>query len=100
LEFYFKDVTCPIVTGTAADRCKYFSATVYCEDQKAYQELCKIVSRNDMPVVDIYEEKQQLWGWADLDASLSLTSIWYLAESIAWSERSCWPRNQIWLNAY
>jgi DNA-directed DNA polymerase III PolC len=67
LEFYFKDVTCPIVTGTAADRCKYFSATVYCEDQKAYQELCKIVSRNDMPVVDIYEEKQQLWGWADLE---------------------------------
>src|SRR5271170_5060867 len=31
IEFYFKDVTCPIIAGTGADKCKYFSATLYCE---------------------------------------------------------------------
>ena len=63
IEFYFKDVTCPIIAGTGADRCKYFSATLYCEDQAAYQELCKMVSTNEFPTVDIYEEKQSLWDW-------------------------------------
>src|SRR5271170_4484095 len=38
LEIYFKDVACPFVSGTQANRCKYFSATIYCEDQTAYQE--------------------------------------------------------------
>src|SRR5271170_6987923 len=61
LEFYFKDMLCPVIAGTSADKCKYFSATIYCEDQTAYQELCKMVSRNDFPTIDIYEEKQQLW---------------------------------------
>jgi DNA-directed DNA polymerase III PolC len=67
LEIYFKDVTCPIIAGTTADRCKYFSATIYCEDQEAYQALCKMVSRTDFPTIEIYEEKQQLWSWKNLE---------------------------------
>ena len=37
IEIYFKDATCPIIAGTKLDRCKYFSLTLYCEDQEAYQ---------------------------------------------------------------
>lgn len=68
IEIYFKDTTCPFVTGTAADRCKYFTTTLYCQDQEAYQALCKMVSRTDMPSMEFYEEKQQLWVWKDLEA--------------------------------
>jgi len=67
LEFYFKDIGCPFVNGTDANRCKYFTATIYCEDQAAYQELCRLVSREDLPTVTIYEEKQQLWSWKELE---------------------------------
>ncbi len=67
IEIYFKDSTCKIIAGTPADRCKYFTATIYCEDQAAYQELCRMVSRTDMPSMDINEEKQQLWSWSDLE---------------------------------
>lgn len=67
IEIYFKDTTCPFVAGTIADRCKYFTTTLYCQDQAAYQELCKIVSRTDLPTMDFYEEKQQLWGWKELE---------------------------------
>lgn len=68
LEIYFKDSTCPIVSGTTANRCKYFTATLFCKNQQAYQELCKIVSRTDFPTTEIYEEVQQLWSWKDLEA--------------------------------
>lgn len=67
IEIYFKDTTCPFVTGTSADRCKYFTVTLYCQDQQSYQELCDIVSRTDMPTMEFYEEKQQLWRWSDLE---------------------------------
>src|ERR1700722_4976652 len=67
IELYFKDSTCPFVAGTEAERCKYFTGTLYCKDQKAYQELCKLVSRTDMPTIDVYEEKKQLWCWKDLE---------------------------------
>lgn len=67
IEIYFKDSTCPILAGTTVDRCKYFTATIYCEDQEAFQALCNIVSRNDFPTIDVYEEKQQLWSWRDLE---------------------------------
>lgn len=67
LEIYFKDSNCPIIASTPANRCKYFTATIYCEDQIAYQELCKIVSRTDFPTIEIYEQVQQLWSWADLE---------------------------------
>lgn len=67
LEFYFKDTKCPLTAGTSADRCKYYTATIYCQDQTAYQELCKMVSRTDMPTMEFYEEKQQLWQWADIE---------------------------------
>lgn len=68
IEIYFKDFGCPWISGSPANRCKYFTATLYCEDQIAFQELCKMVSRNDFPTIDIYEEKQQLWAWTDLEA--------------------------------
>lgn len=67
LEIYFKDSECPILAGTPANRCKYFAATIYCEDQAAYQELCKMVSTGEFATVDIYEERQQLWTWKHLE---------------------------------
>lgn len=67
LEIYFKDSACPITAGTTVQRCKYFTATLYCQDQAAYQELCKIVSRTDFPTIEVFEEKQQLWSWTDLE---------------------------------
>lgn len=67
IEVYFKDTTCPFVTGTPADRCKYFTTTIYCQDQEAFQELGKMVSRTDMATMEFYEEKQQLWRWEDLE---------------------------------
>lgn len=68
IEIYFKDTVCPFISGTAADRCKYFTTTIYCQDQEAYQALCKMVSRTDMPTMEFYEEKQQLWTWKDLES--------------------------------
>jgi DNA-directed DNA polymerase III PolC len=65
-EVYFKDSTCPIVVGSGADRCKYFTVSVYARDQDAYQAMCKIMSREDMPTVEINGESQALWGWAEL----------------------------------
>lgn len=67
LEFYFKDSDCPLVSTTYANRCKYFTATVYCEDETAYQELCRLISRSDFPTIDVYEEKQQMWAWKELE---------------------------------
>jgi|GEM_PF-3217617 len=66
IEVYFKDSKCPIVTGSDADRCKYFTISLYCHDQTAYQELSKHVSKEHFPTTQIREEKQQLWAWADL----------------------------------
>ena len=67
LEFYFKDTACSIISGTEANRCKYFTATIYCGDQTAYQELSKMVSSTAFPTIDIYGEKQQLWGWKEIE---------------------------------
>lgn len=67
IEVYFKDTTCQFVTGTPADRCKYFTTTIYCQDQDAFQELGRMVSRTDMATMEFYEEKQQLWRWEDLE---------------------------------
>lgn len=66
IELYFKDSKCPVVTGSEADRCKYFTVSLYCHDQTAYQELSKHVSKDHFPITEIREEKQQLWSWADL----------------------------------
>lgn len=66
IEIYFKDVGCPIILGTPADRCKYFTLTLHARDQKSFQALSKIVSRTDFPTIEIYEETQQLWGWKQL----------------------------------
>lgn len=67
IEIYFKDTTCPFVAGTSADRCKYFTATIYCQDQESFQELGRMVSRTDLPTMEFYEEKQQLWRWEDIE---------------------------------
>lgn len=66
IEIYFKDTACPFITGTQAERCRYFTLSLYAKDQEAYQALCKMVSREDMPSITIYEEQQSLWGWNDL----------------------------------
>jgi DNA polymerase III alpha subunit len=77
IEIYFKDTQCPIIAGTPAFRCRYFTATLYCEDQKSFQELSKIVSRTDFPTFTLYEEKQNLWGWSHLEeiSKLNVTLI-------------------------
>lgn len=67
LEIYFKDTNCPFVASTSANRCKYFTATLYCQNQAAYQELSRVVSRTDFPTVEINERTQQLWSWKDLE---------------------------------
>lgn len=67
IEVYFKDTNCPWVATSTANRCKYFTATLYCQNQTAYQELCRVSSRTDFPTVEINERTQQLWSWKDLD---------------------------------
>lgn len=67
IEFYFKDEKCPIVSGTKANRCRYFSGTVYARDQEAYQELCRQVSRTDLPTLEIFDQSQSLWNWSILE---------------------------------
>jgi DNA polymerase-3 subunit alpha len=67
IQLYFKDPLCSIVSGTAADRCRYFSLTVYAEDQEAYQSICRLMSRTDFPTIEIREEKQSLLSWKDLE---------------------------------
>lgn len=66
IEIYFKDSKCPIITNTSADRAKYFTLTLYSENQAAYQELSKTVSRTDFPTIEINEELQALWSWDNL----------------------------------
>lgn len=67
IEFYFKDTSCPIVSSSGANRCKYFSAALYCKDQAAFQALCLLVSRIDLPTLEIREETQQMWSWKELE---------------------------------
>jgi len=66
IEIYFKDSNCPFISGTEADRCKYFTATIYCKNQESYQALVKMVSRIDFPTIELYEEARQLWSWSHL----------------------------------
>lgn len=75
IEFYFKDTQCPLVVGTSADRCRYFTGTIFCKTQASYQELCKIVSRMDMAKINIQEESQSLWGWAELEKLSKLDTL-------------------------
>jgi DNA-directed DNA polymerase III PolC len=67
LEFYFKDSKCNLVTASKADHCKYFNGTIYANTQIAYQELCKVVSKDDMPKIEVLEESQSLWSWNELE---------------------------------
>jgi DNA polymerase III alpha subunit len=67
LEFYFYDQSCDIISGTKAARCQYFQGTIYAKDQAAYQEIVKIVSRIDLATIEVYDDKVQLWTWAELE---------------------------------
>lgn len=67
IEIFFKDSRCPIISGTVADKCKYFTLTVYTQDQEAYQELCKIVSDTHFATIEIRGETQSLWTWKELE---------------------------------
>lgn len=64
IEIYFKDPK--FTAGSKADRCKYFTTTLHCRDQEAFQALSKIVSRETFPTVKIYEEYQNLWSFEQL----------------------------------
>lgn len=66
VEVYFKDTACDLVNGTEADRCKYFSITLYATDQEKFQGLSQLVSRSGRPTISIFDEDQQLWNWNDL----------------------------------
>lgn len=66
IEIYFKDENCPILSGTQANRCRYFTLTVYAQDQEAFQELARMMSRTDFPTLEVYEERQPIWSWAEL----------------------------------
>lgn len=66
-EFFFKDEHCPFTHGTKADRCRYYTASIYAQDQAAYQELVKAVSRDDLPKMELYEEFHSLWNWDVLE---------------------------------
>lgn len=68
LEFYFYDPSCSIISGSSASRCQYFQATIYCKDQSAYQELIKIVSQTDLATIELYDDKVQLFTWAELES--------------------------------
>ncbi len=67
IEIFFKDPQCPYVSGTSADRCKYFTLSLFCRDQEAYQALVRMVSQTDRPTIQVYEETQSLWSWKDLE---------------------------------
>jgi len=67
LEFYLKDPLDELIQGTPADRCKYFTSTIYAKDQVAYQELCRTVSRTDFPTIEIQGEVQSLFDWKTLE---------------------------------
>jgi len=67
IEVFFKDSSCPVISGTKTDRCRYFNLSIYALDQSAYQEIVRLVSKFDRPVIDIREESQSLWQWSDLE---------------------------------
>jgi DNA polymerase III alpha subunit len=67
VELYFKDLLCSVVSGTKADRCRYFTITAFAEDQEAFQKLCQLVSKNDLQTIFIRDEKQNLFTWTELE---------------------------------
>jgi DNA-directed DNA polymerase III PolC len=67
IEFYFKDPKCNLVTGTPADRCRYFNGTLFAKNQAAYQELVRVVSKDDMLKIVVQDEEQSLWSWDELE---------------------------------
>lgn len=69
IEFYFKDSFCPIVVGTKADRCNYFTASIFAKNQDSYQEIVRVVSSNDMPKIKVRDKSdpESLWSWKDLE---------------------------------
>jgi len=78
LEFYFKDPKCDIVGGTEADRCRYFTGTIYAKTQQAYQELCRVVSKTDLPKIMIQDEEQSLWSWEEISHLAKFETLFIL----------------------
>jgi len=67
MEFYFKDQKDDLISGTPADRCRYFTSTIYAKTQAAYQELCRVASRTDLPKIEVHGEEVSLWGWNEIE---------------------------------
>lgn len=67
MEFYFKDQKDDIIGGTEADRCRYFTSTIFAKTQAAYQELCRVVSRTDLSKIEVQGEEVSLWGWNEIE---------------------------------
>ena len=67
LEFYFKDTLCDLIGGTRADRCKYFTSTIFAMDQRAYQAIIKAVSRTDFTKITVQDNEQSLFTWSELE---------------------------------
>lgn len=67
IEIYFKDSQCQLTTIPELEKCNYYTGTLFCRDQESYQELCKMISREDFSTIEIYEENQQLWTWEHLE---------------------------------
>lgn len=67
LEIYFKDQYCEIISKSKANRCKYYTGTIYCRDQNSYQALVRIVSGTDFKNIIINEESHSLWEWKHLE---------------------------------
>lgn len=78
IEFYFKDSKCDIVTGTPADKCKYFTGSLFAKNQEAYQSLIQVVSNSDMPKIDIQDETRSLWSWGNLEELSKFDTLFVL----------------------
>jgi len=78
IEIYFKDPKCEIVGGTEADRCKYFTATIFAKTQVAFQELCRVVSKTDLPKILVHGEEQSLWSWEEISRLAKFETMFIL----------------------
>ncbi len=67
IEIFFKDLECPIVSGTKSSKAKFFKLTLHATDQEAYQKLCEISSRERSAKTVSYGSEFPLWTWKDLE---------------------------------
>jgi DNA-directed DNA polymerase III PolC len=67
LEIFFKDNSCDIVKGSNAEKASYFKLTLYAKDQKSFQKLSEISSKNKKLQIKYYGENYPALDWADLE---------------------------------